>query len=151
MEMKREHFRSIFHLIKNFVIASSDEHPPTSFTGYSGEGEYAVPNGTLWLRTLRKSPPLPVDFTTCPETEETGTGFIEGEAKLYISGTPVSDLPNLTTATASAEQNETMTYEGCYLPTIDEESGETIESTMTGTSGKYAIFGVSEGLTKLNY
>ena len=82
-------------------------------------------------------------------TLDTETGFIEGIAKLYISGTPTSDLPTLTTATASAEQNETVTYEGCYLPSVDDESGETIESTMTGDSGQYAIFGIPEGLTKL--
>ena len=83
------------------------------------------------------------------DSEVAETGFIEGEASFYISGTPVSDLPTLTTATASAEQNETMTYDGCYLPTVDEESGEMVESTMTGDSGQYAIFGIPEGLTKL--
>ena len=128
-----------------FVIASSEDHPPTSFTGYSGEGEYAVPNGTLWLRTFEEN------YTAWSQhvDQVAETGFIEGEAKLYISGTPVSDLPTLTTATASAEQNETMTYDGCYLPTVDEESGEMVESTMTGDSGQYAIFGIPEGLTKL--
>ena len=132
-----------------FVIASSEDHPPTSFTGYSGEGEYAVPNGTLWLRTFEEVNTVVSEFTTCAESDGAETGFIEGEAKLYISGTPVSDLPTLTTATASAEQNETMTYDGCYLPTVDEESGEMVESTMTGDSGQYAIFGIPEGLTKL--
>ena len=132
-----------------FVIVSSDDHPPTSFTGYSGEGDHAIPNGTLWLRTFEEVDSVASEFTTCTGTDESGTGFIEGTARLYISGTPVSDLPTLTTATASAEQNETMTYDGCYLPSIDEESGEIVESTMTGDSGQYAIFGITEGLTKL--
>lgn len=132
-----------------FVIVSSEAHPPTSFTGYSGEGEYAVPNGTLWLRTFEEVETVASEFTTCTGTEETETGFIEGKARLYISGTPISDLPTLTTATASAEQNETVTYEGCYLPSTDEESGEIVESNMTGESGQYAIFGIPEGLTKL--
>ena len=138
-----------------FVIVSSNAHPPTSFTGYSGEGDYTVPNGTLWVRTFDEVNAVVNEFSSCgsnetPETNETsGTGFIEGEAKLYIDGTPVSDLPTLTTATASAEQDETNTYEGCYLPTIDEESGETVESSVTGESGQYAIFDIPEGLTKL--
>ena len=132
-----------------FVIVSSDDHPPTSFTGYSGEGEYAVPNGTLWVRTFDEVESVASEFTTCSGNEEVETGFIEGKARLYIAGTPVSDLPTLTTATASAEQNETVTYEGCYLPSTDEESGEIVESDMTGDSGQYAIFGISEGLTKL--
>ena len=42
-----------------------------------------------------------------------------------------------------------MTYDGCYLPSIDEESGENVESTKTGDSGQYAILGITEGLTKL--
>lgn len=132
-----------------FVIVSSESHPPTSFTGYSGEGEYAVPNGTLWLRTFEEVNSLASEFTTCANTDIAGAGFIEGETKLYISGTLESDLPTLTTATASAEQNETVTYEGCYLPSIDEESGDIVESNMTGDSGQYAIFGIPEGLTKL--
>ena len=132
-----------------FVIASSDEHPPTSFTGYSGEGEYAVPNGTLWLRTFNEVENKANEYTTCDVTEEAETGFIEGQVKLYISGTPDADLPTLTTATASAEQDETSTFEGCYLPTTDEETGEILESSMTGDSGEYAVFGIPEGLTKL--
>ena len=48
-----------------FVIASSEDHPPTSFTGYSGEGEYAVPNGTLWLRTFEEVDTVASEFTTC--------------------------------------------------------------------------------------
>ena len=132
-----------------FVIVESDEHPPTSFTGYSGEGDYTVPNGTLWVRTFDEVNAVANEFSTCGTNETTGTGFIEGIARLYISGTPVSDLPTLTTATASAEQNETNTYEGCYLPTLDEESGEMFDSEVTGESGQYAIFEIPEGLTKL--
>ena len=138
-----------------FVIVSSDAHPPTSFTGYSGEGDHTVPNGTLWVRTFDEVNSVVNEFSTCGMNEiserngTSGTGFIEGEAKLYISGTPVSDLPTLTTATAIAEQGETNAYEGCYLPTFDDESGETVESFVTGESGQYAIFDIPEGLTKL--
>lgn len=132
-----------------FVIASSGDHPPTSFTGYSGEGEYTVPNGTLWLRTFDEVNAVADEFSPCSSNDVSGTGFIEGEAKLYISGTPESDLPTLSTVSASAEQNETNTYEGCYLSTVDEESGEMVESAVTGESGKYAIFDIPEGLTKL--
>ena len=132
-----------------FVIVSSDDHPPTSFTGYSGEGEYTVPNGTLWVRTFDEVISTANEFSTCESNEVSGTGFIEGEAKLYIPGTPNTDLPTLSTASASAEQNDTNTYEGCYLPTLDEESGEMVESSLTGDSGQYAIFDIPEGLTKL--
>ena len=132
-----------------FVIVSSDDHPPTSFTGYSGEGEYTVSNGTLWVRTFDEVNAIANEFSTCDSNQTAGTGFIEGEAKLYISGTPDSDLPAMTTATANAEQNETDTYTGCYLPSLNEESGEMVESSVTGESGQYAIFDIPEGLTKL--
>ena len=132
-----------------FVIVSSDDHPPTSFTGYSGEGEHTVPNGTLWLRTFEEVESVTSAFSPCSQTPENNTGLIEGEAKLYISGTPVSDLPTLTTATASAEQNDAVVSEGCYLPQIDEESGEEIASDTTGDSGQYALFDIPEGLTKM--
>ena len=132
-----------------FVIVSSDEHPPTSFTGYSGEGDHTVPNGTLWLRTFEEVEAVTSAFSTCAHTSGGSTGVIEGEAKLYISGTPVSDLPTLTTATASAEQNDTSTYDGCYLPATDQETGDLVEMSTTGDSGQYAIFDIPEGLTKL--
>ena len=75
-----------------------------------------MPNGTLWVRTFDEVNAVANEFSTCGTNETTGTGFIEGIARLYISGTPVSDLPTLTTATASAEQNETNTYDGVLSP-----------------------------------
>ena len=137
-----------------FVIISSDAHPPTSFTGYSGEGPYAVPNGTLWVRTFDEVTAVKEQFSTCTENESTTTGFIEGQAKLYISGSLVEDLPSLTTATATATQNEDESYEGCYLPMVNDNEENTneeeiVESTMTGDSGQYAVFNVPEGLTEL--
>ena len=132
-----------------FVIISSDTHPPTSFTGYSGEGPYAVPNGTLWVRTFEEVATVKEQFSTCTDDDDATTGFIEGQAKLYISGSLIEDLPSLTTATATAVQNEEDSYDGCYLPTIDEDEDEPIENTMTGDSGQYAVFNIPEGLTEL--
>lgn len=131
-----------------FVIISSNDHPPTSFTGYSGEGAYAVPNGTLWLRTFDEIEMAKSLFSTCSDNNIEGTGFIEGQAKLYISGSPVDDLPTLTTVTAVASQNDSEVATGCYVPTTD-DNGETVESLMTGNSGQYALFNVPEGLTEL--
>ncbi len=131
-----------------FVVISSEEHPRTSFTGYSGEGAYTVPNGTLWLRTFDEVQDAQASYTACADTREPETGFVEGQAKLYISGSPIDDLPNLTTATATVTQNEDQTFNGCYLPTLD-ENGESIESDVTGDSGQYAVFNVPEGLAEL--
>ena len=110
-----------------------------------------MPNGTLWVRTFDEVNAVANEFSTCGTNETTGTGFIEGIARLYISGTPVSDLPTLTTATASAEQNETNTYEGCYLPTLDEESGEMLIQRSLENLTQYAIFEISGRVDQINH
>ncbi len=128
-----------------FVIASKEGYPKTSFTGYSGEGQYPVPSGTLWLRSENEVETALRDYEECFSTEYfSGFGVIEGLAKLYISGENTDNLPEITTATAHISINEESGIEGCYLPQISED-GETVSSTVTGDSGRYAIFGIEEG------
>lgn len=134
-----------------FIIAETSEHPPTSFTGYSGEGDYTVPTGTLSLRTFDESRASLSEFTDCyNETTLSTEAVIEGQARLFISGTATDDLPTMTTGTASLVEDDTSIADGCYLPTSDED-GNIVSGSETGESGRYAIFSPPTGVAELSF
>ena len=132
-----------------YVVAETPNHPPTSFTGYSGEGDDNIPAGTLSIRSYEEVQLSLSDFGECYTEDNFETGsVIEGQAKLYISGTAVDDLPTMTTGTASIIEEDVTIADGCYIPHEDED-GTNIESTQTGESGRYAIFSSPTGVTEL--
>ena len=131
-----------------FVVASKEGYPPASFTGYSGEGAYSVPSGTLWLRTESEVDTALADFGDCYSPEGSSGGVIEGLAKLFISGELLDNLPTITTATAEVTLTEDTGIDGCYTPELSDD-GAVIPSENTGDSGRYAVFNVDEGAHEL--
>jgi hypothetical protein len=126
-----------------FVVISADEYQTSSFSGYAGEGEFDVPAGTLWLRTDEEISSLQEEFTTC----QAESSLIDGEVRLAINGqSDVESLPLVTSATVVAVDQLEQEYNGCYLPTLDEETGEYIPSSTTGEYGRFAINGLNEGV-----
>jgi hypothetical protein len=134
-----------------FIIAETTEHPPTSFTGYSGEGDYTVPAGTLSLRTFDEVHTSLSDFTDCYTDAALVTeAVVEGQARLFISGTATEDLPTMTTGTASLVEDDVSLADGCYLAAEDED-GNPITSDETGETGRYAIFSPPTGVAELSF
>ena len=134
-----------------FLVLSDDERSPTSFSGYSGEGEFNIPSGTLWTRNPVEITEVQNQYGTCfMDNHIEGTGFIDGAARLYIDGQNIEDLPLMTTATATATSMDDQEMTGCYHPDIDESTGDEIITTETGDSGEYAIFGLTSGVYQLN-
>ena len=145
-------FTAIIPSYQNFfLVVSGSDTLSTSFSGFSGEGEFTIPSGTLWTRTPEEISALQEKYGSCyTDNNSAFTGMIDGAARLYIDGQDVEDLPYMTTATASATDVYDQSFDGCYLPQIDEETGAEIPSEQTGDSGEFAIFGLKTGLYELN-
>ena len=130
-----------------FTVVSAENYITSSFTGYSGEGDFIVPPGTLWLRTSEEIESTNIDFSSCtPST----TGLIDGELRVAISGQDPDTLPIVTTGEIYLIDEEDNTIDACYLPIAvdeaDEEDEDSTISTQTGESGRYAFFDIEEGL-----
>ncbi len=123
-----------------FLVLSAENMPPTSFTGFSGEGETSVEDGTLWLRTLEEVNEVQSAFTVC---EQSGFPMIDGEVRVGIPAQEAESLPLITTATALAINVNGVVRNGCYVP---DEDGE---AEATGPAGKYGIFDLQTGIHTL--
>jgi hypothetical protein len=116
-----------------FTVLSAEGHPPTSFTGFAGDGLFEVVNGTLYLRSEEEIADVSAPYSECGS----GLGIIDGEVRLAIPEQSTAELPLVETATVSAESEDGSQATACYG--TEEESG-------TGESGSYAIFGLPEGV-----
>ena len=124
-----------------FLIISAANYETSSFTVSSGEGEFQVEDGTLWLRTAQEILEISNEFTDCT----TDKGMIDGEVRVAISGQEIDSLPLVTSAEASAFSLSEEEFSGCYLATIDEETGESSPASQTGETGRFSVFGLQEG------
>ena len=124
-----------------YFIISADGYETSSFSGQTGEGEYDVDSGTLWLRTEQEITTLHTEFEGC----DISKGQIDGEVRLYIAGQSLDTLPLVTSATTNAYNQLEQEFPGCYLPEVDEETEESLPSSQTGTQGRFGVFGLDEG------
>lgn len=159
-----------------FLELSGPEHVSTTFTGLAPIVDFEAAEGALWVRTPAQLEALRAEFAgTCPTASEEGA-VIEGRVRLYISGTPLDELPIVTTARITAYDALGRSWSACYLPDEDEgedpgdtgspgdtggtdtgagsdtgAAGEELTPTRTGSTGRYAIFGLAEGPTTVTY
>ena len=122
-----------------FAVVSAESHLTASFTGFSGEGDFSMDAGTLWLRTPEDVSTQIEAFSDCTPTSE---GLVDGQARIAIPEQDSDSLPIVSTATVHLIDGDDRFIPACYIP--DEEG--TSESNQTGETGKYAFFGVDEGL-----
>ena len=95
--------------------------------------------GTLWLRTPEDVSTQIEAFSDCTPTSE---GLVDGQARMAIPEQDSDSLPIVSTATVHLIDGDDRFIPACYIP--DEEASS--ESSQTGDTGKYAFFGVDEGL-----
>jgi hypothetical protein len=69
-------------------------------------------------------------------------GVIEGEARLYIPGNDADTLPLVTTATVTVFDATGNEHAACYL---DDDGTFDAGATVTGETGRFAVFGLDEG------
>ena len=122
-----------------FAVVSAEDHLTASFTGFSGEGDFSMDAGTLWLRTPEDVSTQIEAFSDCAPTSE---GLVDGQARMAIPEQDSDSLPIVSTATVHLIDGDDRFIQACYIP--DEEG--TSETSQTGETGKYAFFDVDEGL-----
>ncbi|MBM75810.1 MAG: hypothetical protein CMK59_10455 [Proteobacteria bacterium] len=122
-----------------FVALSADEFITTSFTGYAGDGLFAAPEGSLYLRSEAELLTLASLFTSC---EPTGYPAIDGNVRLDIPHQAQEDLPLLSGVLIEGTSSTEETFNACYTENNSTEDG-------TGTSGVFGFFDLAEGLYTL--
>ncbi len=135
------------HALFYFTAAASG-YRPTVFTSISDDSPVIVDDGTLWMRTDSDIETLITEFGDCAaEASASGGGVIEGEIRLQVvqSG-EVTTFPLVTTAAALAYTESGVPYTACYF---DDTGAPSDDAVMTGTTGRFAIFGVPSGLISL--
>jgi hypothetical protein len=127
-----------------FVHADATDRVTTTFTGWSGIDDIEVEPGTIWVQSHEALDQIREEFSGCPDDIAYAEGaVVEGEVRLYL---PVDEnpesLPLVTTATVEVVDEFGQTSTACYL---DDDGVSDPEASVTGESGRFAIFGLSPG------
>ena len=125
-----------------FVHTDADGRTPTSFAGWSGIDDLEVAPGTLWVRSEVELEAIRADFANCAESQDEGA-IIEGEVRVYLPvEDSIDDLPLVTTASLVVEDENETVRTACYL---DDDGLSDPDASVTGTTGRFAIFGLNSG------
>lgn len=118
---------------------------PTAFAGQVGGADITVADGTLWVRTPDDVALLEEEFAGCPALDDADeqSGIIEGVVYLggYLAQTDSGER-KITTATITAYTPDGTAHPACYL---DDDGNSAPDATVTGATGRFAIFGVPSG------
>lgn len=130
-----------------FFVAAAEGHVPTSVIAQGGTDDAKARDGAVWIRAIEDHEAALAPFTDCPGADAAG-GVIEGEIRVYLGETVQSadTHPLVTTARAYAEGPDGAIRSGCYLNDDGVYDGL---SEQTGATGRFAIFGLTEGIAAL--
>ncbi len=132
----------------SFVVLHADGHVPTSFSLAPFYEDASLPDGTLWLRSEGAVAALSKEFgPSCPNMDNEEGVLLEGEVRLFIDGQDLDTLPLVTTASVTAYNSDGDPYPGCYL---DDEGKPSASATVTGQTGRFAVFGAEAGTLTLS-
>jgi hypothetical protein len=128
----------------SFMIVHADGDVPTSFSLGPFYEDSTLPDSVLWTRSEGSYAAIEEAFgPSCPNMEKSDDGvLLEGEVRLFIDGQDLDTLPLVTTANVTAYDSQDGAYEGCYL---DDKGKPSSSATVTGQTGRFAIFGAGAG------
>ena len=116
-----------------FAIVSYDDFRPISYTGFSGDGTFALPAGTLALREDLEFQNLSEWSSMCEGQIEGysgendfGTVMVDGDIRLNISDQDLMSLPTLQGTILHLISESAQEYAACYGTTEvpSDEDGE---------------------------
>lgn len=130
-----------------FISSAAEGHVPTSVVVQAGTDDVAAPDGSVWIRRSEDHAAAMAPFAGCPGADQPG-GVIEGEVRVYLGETVESgdSHPLVTTARAYAEGADGALRAAC---TLNDEGIYDGASDETGQTGRFAIFGLAEGIAAL--
>ena len=132
-----------------FALIEHNDFRSTSFSGYSGDGVFDSPEGTLYLRTEETIRSTVEDFTSCDtEIDDDGTGWVDGIVRLGIPNVESEELPIITAAEVVVTASDEQRYPACMIPTVDEDGTEQ-DSNRTGETGRFWIPKLPVGVANL--
>lgn len=130
-----------------FVDVTAPGFVRTAHTGVAGlQDRQIVEPGSLYGMSEAFLAEWEARFAGCPGIGEGGAVF--GEVRIWDVVEPGTDIhPLVKTAVVTLEDDAGKTWKACYL----DDAGEAVdpEAQWTGSSGRFAIFGVPEGLVRL--
>lgn len=125
-----------------FVQLDHDSAASTTFSILSVSGAVEGGPGDLWLRTPAEVEALRETFSTCPTVDAPGA-IVEGEVRVYLPVEQVEDLPTITTGVVTLVDPTGKSHTACYL---DGRSNSDPDAEVTGGTGRFAFFGLPEGV-----
>lgn len=125
-----------------FVQLDHASAVPTTFSIVSVSGAVEGGPGDLWLRTASQVDEMRATFAGCPSVDQPGA-IVEGEVRVYLPVEQVDELPTVTTAIVTLEDPTGAEHTACYL---DGRSTSDPDAEVTGSTGRFAFFGLPEGV-----
>lgn len=129
-----------------FVQIEHDAAVPTTFSVVSTSGAVEGGVGDLWLRTDEQLDQLRTSFSECPAVDQPGA-IVEGQVKVYLPVAQVDDLPAITTARVTLTDPAGAEHTACYLDGLSQSAPD---ATVTGSTGRFAFFGLPAGVGVLH-
>jgi hypothetical protein len=127
----------------SFLVLHAEGYVPTSYSLGPFYEDSSLPDATLWLRSESSLAALEKEFgPDCPNIENDKGVALEGEVRLFIDGQDLETLPLVTTASVAAVDGNGAIYGGCYL---DDSGKPSAGATVTGETGRFAVFGAEAG------
>jgi len=124
-----------------YLTVEADGYVPTGFSGVAGLYDAAAPEGYPWVASDAWMAQLREDFAACPTAGDAGTA-VAGEVRGYVEGAAYTEMGLIPTGTARVLTEDNAEYVACYL---DDEGVSSADATVTGATGRFAIFGVPPG------
>lgn len=129
-----------------FMVVGGPDHVPTSFTVNIGTVDMVVPEQVIWARRASVHEALFTEFAGC-SPEPPGGAVIEGEVRLYLGDVDEQGAePLVTTGVVYVENEAGELQSGCYL---DNAGTSAPDASLTGETGRYAIFNAPVGPAQL--
>jgi len=122
-----------------YVSMKAEGFMATAISGSLGFEDYDVPDGDLWLRSNEDHSVVVEEFDGC-ENMSDGDGAVEGEILMAVPGEGGSYKAWVETAWVTAVTADGVEHRACYL---DDDGVFDPEATMTGQTGRFAVWGVS--------
>lgn len=130
------------------VIVNSEDHAPTAFLVGIGTADLTAPSGSIWGRRASVLDELRAEFSDCPDALTADSTALEGVVRLDLGQTDEGDdaLPSVTTAEVQVYDSSGTVLDACYL---DDDGVYSEEATVTGQTGRFAVFGAEPGLVEV--
>jgi hypothetical protein len=132
----------VYHL-----VASGEALTPTAFSGIIGAEDLALPEGSLFVRSVLETEGIRAEFAACDSVQATG-GIIEGIVQFPLRNADDGENLMAEVAYVSATSADGTKYTACYL---DNEGVSLQTGVEVGPTGRFAIFGVEPGAVDISF